>query len=125
MLDARSEARLKGVHPHLVRVIKVASTMGGSFIVTEGLRTLKRQALLVEAGASRTMKSRHLTGHAVDLACLINGGREVSWKYVLYEQLNEIIQEAARLHKASIVWGGTFRSFKDGCHWELSRKEYP
>ena len=47
------------------------------FQVQEGLRTRERQAELVARGASRTMHSRHLTGHAVDLVAL--GGAEISW----------------------------------------------
>jgi hypothetical protein len=32
---------------------------------------------VVARGASRTMRSRHLAGHAVDLVAL--GGSEISW----------------------------------------------
>ena len=77
-LNARSLEKLVGVHADLVRVVKRAATLS-DFIVTEGLRTVKRQSELVAAGASRTMNSRHLTGHAVDLAPMIHG--EVSWKW--------------------------------------------
>jgi len=66
-LDARSIRKLEGVHPDLVRLAHAASE-GMSIIVTEGLRTPEKQAQLVKAGASQTLRSRHLTGHAVDLA---------------------------------------------------------
>ena len=68
-LSDRSRARLKGVHPALVGVIEEAIGISPvDFMVTEGLRTAARQAALVKAGASRTLNSRHLTGHAVDVA---------------------------------------------------------
>jgi peptidoglycan L-alanyl-D-glutamate endopeptidase CwlK len=41
------------------------------------LRTRERRVELVAGGASQTMHSRHLTGHAVDLVAL--GGSEISW----------------------------------------------
>lgn len=63
----RDRARLQGVHPDLVRVVELARK-SVPFIVTEGIRTRARQVDLVARGASRTMNSRHLTGHAVDLA---------------------------------------------------------
>lgn len=37
------------------------------FCVTESLCTKERQIELVAAGKSQTMKSRHLTGHAIDV----------------------------------------------------------
>ena len=67
------------MHPDLVRVVERAIQITTQdFRVQEGLRTRERQAELVARGASRTMNSRHLTGHAVDLVAL--GGGEVSWQ---------------------------------------------
>lgn len=121
---ARSLARLSGVHPDLVRVMKRAigcSTL--DFTVLEGLRTLDRQKQLMASGATRTMNSRHLTGHAVDIAPLING--EVRWDWPLYHQLAAIVKKAALEIEVPIQWGGDWRSFKDGPHWELPWKSYP
>jgi len=68
-LSARSRARLSGVHPALIAVVERAiARTSVDFMIVEGLRTPERQAVLVRAGASRTLKSRHLTGHAVDVA---------------------------------------------------------
>ena len=64
MISARCELRLAGVHPDLVRVVRRAAEGGVAFRVEEGLRTVKRQKQLVAAGASQTMNSRHITGHA-------------------------------------------------------------
>lgn len=75
-LSSRSLARLDGVHPDLIRVVKRAIQITPvDFGITEGLRTKERQKELVAKGASRTLKSRHLTGHAVDVVAYI--GSEV------------------------------------------------
>ena len=36
-------------------------------MITEGLRTWQRQEALLREGKSKTMRSRHLTGHAVQI----------------------------------------------------------
>lgn len=66
LLTPRDLKRLEGVHPDLVRVVRRAR-LTARFMVIEGLRTLDRQRQLVEEGNSKTLRSRHLTGHAVDL----------------------------------------------------------
>lgn len=64
----RSESNLKGVNPALVKVVRRALEISTvDFSVIEGLRTAARQKELVATGKSKTMNSRHLTGHAVDL----------------------------------------------------------
>ena len=64
--------KLKGVNIDLVSVVHRALELSDiDFAVTEGLRTKERQAELVKAGASKTMNSRHITGHAVDLAAIV------------------------------------------------------
>lgn len=124
MFGARSIANLKGVHPDLVAVMQRAITMTPvDFMITEGLRTKERQAQLVKAGASKTMNSRHLTGHAVDIAPVVAG--EVRWDWELFRRIAPVIKEAAAKLKTPIVWGGDWRTFKDGPHFELDRKHYP
>jgi peptidoglycan L-alanyl-D-glutamate endopeptidase CwlK len=93
------------------------------FTVLEGLRTLPRQKQLLAQGATCTLNSRHLTGHAVDLAPMIGG--TVSWDWPLYNRLAKIVKAAAAHEKVPIVWGGDWRTFKDGPHWELPWKQYP
>jgi peptidoglycan LD-endopeptidase CwlK len=124
ILGSRSLSRLKGVHPDLVRVVKKAAAMSNlDFTVLEGLRTLDRQRKLLAQGATRTLNSRHITGHAVDLAPLIDG--KVSWDWPLYHRLAKIVKAAAADENVPIVWGGDWRTFKDGPHWELPWKIYP
>jgi len=122
-LNARSRERLKGVHPDLVAVIERAAQLGPAFIVTEGMRTAERQRQLVAAGASRTMNSRHLTGHAVDLAALVDG--KVRWDWPLYHKLAASVKQAAAERNVAIVWGGDWKTFPDGPHFELARAAYP
>ena len=122
-----SEASLKkmdGVHPDLVRVMKRAITLTPiDFKITEGLRSIERQRQLVAAGASKTMKSRHLTGHAVDVAALI--GRNVRWDWPLYAQIAVAVKEAAKQINVPIEWGGDWKTFKDGPHFQLPWAKYP
>jgi peptidoglycan L-alanyl-D-glutamate endopeptidase CwlK len=122
MMTPRDKARLSGVHPDLVAVVEAARQQV-PFIVVEGMRTRERQAQLVKSAASRTMDSRHLTGHAVDLAPMIGG--TVSWDWPLYHRLAKIVKVAAAQENVPIVWGGDWRTFKDGPHWELPWKQYP
>lgn len=124
VLGQRSLSRLEGVHPDLVRVVKRAAASSPlDFTVLEGLRTLDRQKQLMGLGATKTMNSRHLTGHAVDLAPMVGG--TVRWDWPLYHQLAAIVKAAAKAEGVPIQWGGDWRTFKDGPHWELPWKSYP
>lgn len=124
ILSERSLQRLEGVHADLVRVVKrAAATSNIDFTVLEGLRTLERQKTLVARGASKTMKSRHLTGHAVDLAPFVDG--QVVWAWPLYHKLAVIVKAAAADEKVAIEWGGDWKTFKDGPHWQLPWGAYP
>lgn len=124
VLGAKSKERLKGVHPDLVRVVERAIQLTEvDFTVLEGLRTVARQQQLVKSGASKTMRSRHLTGHAVDLAAVIDG--EIRWDWPLYAKIAKAVKQAAAELKVPIEWGGDWRSFKDGPHWQLPWKNYP
>ena len=123
-LSRRSRDRLAGVHPSLVAVVELAITRTPiDFMVTEGLRTAARQAVLVRAGASRTLNSRHLTGHAVDVAAMIGG--QVRWDWPLYPRIAEGFKSAARDLDIPIVWGGDWKTLRDGPHFELDRTRYP
>jgi len=120
----RSLDRLKGVHPDLVRVMKRAIACSPmDFAIIEGMRTLAKQKEYMAAGATRTMNSRHLTGHAVDIAPYVGG--TIRWDWPLYHQLALVVKKAAADEGVPITWGGDWRSFKDGPHWELPHTKYP
>ncbi len=116
--------KLQGIHPDLRRVMDVALQEAAiDFRVLEGLRTLARQKQLVASGASQTLRSRHLTGHAVDIAPLVAG--KVSWDWPLYHRLAPAVKLAAYDQGVDIEWGGDWTNFKDGPHWQLSWAKYP
>ena len=120
----KRKERLNGVHPDLVRVIEEA--IKGSpydFSITQGLRTLEQQQALFNAGKSQTMRSRHLSGHAVDIAVIDNG--TVTWDFDKYKVVADHIKDVAKLNDVPINWGGDWVTFKDGPHFELNKNVYP
>lgn len=149
-LGTRSLQRLEGVHPDLVRVVKRAIELTTvDFGVSEGLRTKERQAELLAQKATKTMNSRHITGHAVDLAPFVAG--QPRWDWPLFYPLADAVKRAAIELKVPVIWGGVwdkqiselgdmekavenyvarrkragFKAFIDGPHLELDRKTYP
>lgn len=123
--SARSLKNLNGIHPDLRRAIdRALQDSELDFVVIEGLRTKERQKQLVASGASKTMNSRHLTGHAVDLVPIGPNGK-AAFDWPLYHKLGPAVKEAAAKEGVAIVWGGDWTSFKDGPHFELDRKVYP
>jgi len=123
-LSSRSRARLVGVHPALTAVVEAAITRTPvDFMITEGLRTAERQTALIKAGASRTTRSRHLTGHAVDVAALVEG--QVRWDWPLYGRIAGAFKAAALDLKTPLIWGGDWKTLRDGPHFELDRKAFP
>lgn len=128
-LGKRSLERLVGVHPDLVRVVKRAIELTDhDFSVIEGVRTLETQRAYVAKGVSKTMNSRHITGHAVDLYPV---GRPTPWGKC--HVVKTAMFAAARELGVSIRWGGDWdmdgdskdEKFYDGPHFELLRSKYP
>jgi len=123
-LSQKSIDRLSGVHQDLVDVVKRAIEITEvDFAVLEGVRSVARQEQLVKAGASQTMKSRHITGHAVDLGAYVNGS--VRWDWPLYDKIALAMKAAAIELQVSIEWGGQWKSFPDGPHFQLTWDQYP
>jgi len=123
-LGKRSRQKLKGVHPELVSVVERALELFKyDFGVIDGLRTVEDQQRLVELGKSQTMRSRHLTGHAVDLAVYIDG--KISWDMKYYWLLKDSVFKAAQEKQVHIEWGGYWTLLVDGVHFQLSRRSYP
>lgn len=124
-LTDRCRRRMTGVHPDIVRVVERAAREGGiRFVVTEGLRTMDRQAELVRAGKSQTMRSRHLTGHAVDLAVLDAAGA-ARWDKQAYVDLAAVVKAAAKAEGVNLEWGGDWKAFFDGPHFQLPWSTHP
>lgn len=150
-LGAASMKELDGVHPDLIAVVKRAVQLTAQdFSVHDGKRTLAEQQKLVASGASTTLESRHLTGHAVDLVPYING--KLRWEWEPIYVIADAVRTAARELGIPLRWGGAWdidftasthppedlvadyadrrrkaglRVFIDGPHFELPKARYP
>jgi peptidoglycan LD-endopeptidase CwlK len=131
-LSEASVRTMTGVHPDLIKVVRRAIEITEvDFKVGEGLRSKQRQRQLVNEGKSKTMNSRHLTGHAVDLWALVDG--KISWQQAPYIKIAEAMKTAAKELGIKIRWGGDWdgdgnwkeEKFFDGPHFELSSAVYP
>lgn len=123
-LTPRDLAKLSLIHPDLSRVVLRAASFGLiDFLVLEGIRSTERQRELVASGASQTLNSRHLTGHAVDLGAVVGG--HLRWDWPLYDRLAGAMKRAARELAIPVEWGGDWTNFKDGPHFQLPWKAYP
>lgn len=130
-LNARSIERLKCVDRRLAAVTRRAAEISTvDFQVTEGVRSLARQRELVARGASKTLRSRHITGHAVDVVAYV--GSRISWEAPLYFAIRDAFVSAAHELGVTIRWGGDWdgdgissdESFFDSPHFELPRTVY-
>ena len=121
-LGTRSLQNLSGVHPDLVAVVKRAIQITEvDFTVIEGIRNINRQRELLKAGKSTTLNSRHITGHAVDMVPW-----PVDWEdKERFEVMADAMKQAAEELDIDVEWGGDWRTFYDGPHFQLSRKAYP
>lgn len=103
----RSNKNLDGVNPALVQVTRLALKYSSvDFGITQGLRTEEQQKKLVAEGKSQTMKSRHLTGHAVDVVCYVDG--KVTWEFEHYRVVAQAFAEASRELGVPIRWGAAW-----------------
>jgi peptidoglycan L-alanyl-D-glutamate endopeptidase CwlK len=106
-LSKRSLEKLDGVDERLIKVVCRAIVLTDTdFGVVQGLRTVEEQKALVEKGASKTMKSKHLDGLAVDLMAYING--RGSWELSVYDNIAHAIREAAVDEGVPIRWGAAW-----------------
>lgn len=129
-LSQKSEQMMLGVHPDLVRVVHRAIELTTvDFKVVEGVRSIARQKELVAKKVSKTMNSRHLSGHAVDLVPL-----PVDWSNKqAFSIVADAMFQAAKQIGVKIRWGGDWNEndrsdderFYDGPHFELHRSQYP
>lgn len=103
-LGPKSRAELVGVHADLVRVVERAIAITKvDFTVHDGIRTVEEQRRHVANGFSRTMKSKHLDGLAVDLVPWIEGKPRWWWPQIY--QIAAAMQTAARELGVRVRWG--------------------
>jgi len=115
-LSLRSIDRLEGVDDKLIEVVTTAIKYTKvDFGVIEGFRTIERQQELVDRGASKTMKSKHLEGRAVDLVAYI--GPRVSWELSLYDDIADAMRQAAIELDVAVRWGGAWTT-SNICEWQ-------
>ena len=151
-LSKKSLGHLTGVHPDLYLVVRRAIDVTPvDFTVLEGLRSVSRQKEMMEQGKSRTMRSRHLTGHAVDVGAWVEG--QIDWSWDFYPKIASAFREISIATHIPVVWGAVWdrtlselsddleaeitaykkrqraRGIKkpliDGDHFELPRSVYP
>lgn len=128
----RSLRNMQGIHPDLRRVLdRALQESPVDFVINEGLRTVERQRELVRVGASKTMNSRHITGHAIDFYAWVDTDKDGEVEFeemsapLLMKQIATSIKAAASALGVEVEWGGDWRTFKDYPHVQLSRRAYP
>lgn len=134
VLGVKSIANLHKVHPKMILVVSRGILYTPiDFSVIEGLRLEARQADLVAKGFSKTMFSKHREqadgyAHAFDVMAVgdLNGDGKVdhqdkslTWEREPYQKIAKAMLKAADELGVAIRWGGNFKSFFDGPHFEL------
>lgn len=120
-LSKRSFKNLEGVNAKLIEVVQYAIRVTKvDFAVIEGLRTLERQKELVARGASQTLKSKHITGKAVDLMAFI--GSRGSWELNLYDDIADAMREGAIQVGVRVRWGAAW-TVSDIRNWKGTMEE--
>lgn len=124
IFSERSKNNLVGVHNDLgtlaYQALKLSTV---DFCITEGLRTIEQQKLLVKQGKSQTLNSRHLSGHAIDVFAYPDASG--SWDFAYYEMIADAFKKASVITNLPIEWGGDWKTFKDGAHFQLPWRDYP
>ena len=106
-LSTKSQGKLIGVDSELKEVVCLAITYTKiDFGVIEGVRTENRQRVLVESGASKTMKSKHLDGRAVDLMAYVDG--RGCWELNVYDEVADAMKRAAIEVDVAVRWGAAW-----------------
>jgi len=120
-LSQRSIDRMDGVDERLVACVKRAIELTEiDFGVTQGLRTIEEQEALVAKGASKTMKSKHIDGLAVDLMAYVNG--RGCWELNVYDEIADAMKAAAQELDVPIRWGAAWH-INDIREWEGTMEE--
>ncbi len=120
-LSQRSINNLEGVDEKLCGVVhKAIQKTMVDFGVICGRRTQKEQIALMASGASKTMKSKHLDGHAVDLMAYV--GSRGSWELSLYDNIADAVKQAAVELDTGIRWGAAW-TVPDIREWEGTMEE--
>lgn len=127
--NAKSLKLLTQAHPDLVKVAMRARELSPlKFEITQVARTPAQQRRYLKAGASRTLKSRHLiaeNGFAHALDFIVKVGGVVTWALENYATVADAFKAASRDLGIPIEWGGDWKGLVDGPHIQLPWKQYP
>lgn len=123
----KSQEKLATCHPDIQKIFNKVLSLGiFDLTVVEGKRSLERQKELVAEGKSKTLKSKHLTGDAIDVAIYKNG--KIDWDDAnAYYVLAGVVYAIAKQEGIAIRWGGNWdrdqdmndQTFDDLVHYEL------
>ena len=106
-ISKKSLSILDTVNPPLQEVTQLAIKKSRvDFGVICGVRTMSEQQALVDSGASKTMKSKHLEGNAVDVMAYV--GSRGSWEITLYDDIADAFKAAAVELDIGIRWGAAW-----------------
>ena len=120
-LSQRSLDRMEGVDERLVAVAKAAiGHTNTDFGVICGLRTIEEQRELYNKGASKTMKSKHIDGNALDLMAYV--GSRASWEIKLYFDIADAVKQGAIDVGVAVRWGGAWH-INDIREWDGTMEE--
>lgn len=132
--SARSLTKLGTCHPDLQILMREALAdpeCPSDITILEGFRDEEQQNQMVAAGKSQLAwpKSRHNSepSMAVDVAPYVGG---ISWDWLDYHPLAEHIKtvwqriqmDGLTTGQYDLEWGGDWKSFRDGPHWQLNEK---
>lgn len=113
--DRMSSRRIEDLVPALQDKYKLFQEMCNAenmnYIVTCTKRSVEEQKVLVAEHKSTTMKSKHLTGEAFDIAVIKDG--KVTWDTRDYEPYGDIGE------KCGLTWGGHWKTFVDCPHFQI------
>lgn len=118
----RSRQRLSGVNPDLVAVMKKAISISKQdFSIIEGIRSEVTQRKYFKSGVTTTMKSRHLTGHAVDVV-YYPAPKTSDWDFEPFCDIADAVRQAAKDCDVKIRWGAAWH-IADIREWEGTMQE--
>lgn len=124
--NATSKARLAAIDPTLAQLMTaVEAQHPDAFEIGEGMRDIETQRQNVAKGASQTMNSKHLTGNAVDIVLGADQGAP-NWNFEDYRPIADTAKvTAAAMGIPDFVWGGDWKSLRDGVHFQVGGPPMP
>ena len=91
-----------------------------NILIYETIRDEQTQRKYVREGKSKTMKSYHLVGQALDFVPVNNNG-EALWNGYEDKKIKQAINKAKRI---GFTWGGDWKGFIDKPHLQYEYKGY-